>query len=144
MKVFHTFRALLAITSRIEDALASLNRSLDLLVQAQQERGPATERLDALERSREIWEATCEGLLQKADGKLRAANNSEARERQLRKSYEHLLDDFAEAGLTPEAPGGSAPIEHDVAPGETEGVPPVRVGVAPNDKTLRLRRKFGV
>ena len=142
--MFQTFRRLLAITSGIEEALASLNRSLDLLVQAQREQGPATERLETLELGRVQWEATCEGLLLKAEGKLRAANNSEARERQLRKSYEHLLDPLAQIGDDPETPARNPDGAHDAAASEAEGVQPVRVAVAPSDKTLRLRAKFGV
>ena len=142
--MFRAFSRFLAVTERIEDALSSLNNTLDKLCQAQQELGPATDRLEALELSRHQWEATCEGLLQKAEGKLRAANNAEARERANKRSYEHLLDPLAEIGLEPEAPARDPDGGNHAAPGEAEGVPPVRVDVAPSDKTLAQRAKFGV
>jgi len=142
--VFRAFRRFLAVTERIEDCLRSLTASLEQLVVAQQAHGPAMERLEALELARHQWEAACEGLLLKAEGKLRAANNAEARERALKKTYEHLIDPFPEDGQRPEAvapdPGGN----DDAARGETEGVQPVRLDVAPTNKTLAQRAKFGV
>jgi len=142
--VLRAFRRFLAATERIEDGLRSLTSSLEQLVVAQQAHGPAMERLEALELSRHQWEAACEGLLLKAEGKLRAANNAEARERALKKTYEHLIDPFPEGGEQPEAAGPDAGGNNDAPRGETEGVQPVRVDVAPSNKTLAQRAKFGV
>ena len=144
MKMFQPFSRLIVAARDIVRSLMYLKDAVLALAQVQREQGPASERLEALELSRHQWEATCEGLLLKAEGKLRAANNSEARERALRKSYEHLLDPLAEVGDPPQAPDGSTPIENDAAPGDPAGVQQVRVAVAPSDKTLRLRAKFGV
>ena len=142
--MFQPFRRFLAVTERIEDALSSLNNTLDKLCQAQRAHGPATERLEALELSRHQWEAECEGLLLKAEGKLRAANNAEARERALRKTYEHLVDPFPEEGPQPEESVRDTLPLNDAPPGEAEGLPPVRLDVAPSNKTLAQRAKFGV
>ena len=144
MRVLRWFSRFLAVTERIEDALGALNNTLDTICQAQRAQGPATERLEALELSRHQWEALCEGLLLKAEGKLRAANNAEARERALRKTYEHLLDPLAEEGEQPETPGRNADRGHDAAAGEAERLHSMRLDVAPSNKTLAQRAKFGV
>ena len=142
--MFERFRRLLAAQDKIAVSLLEIATSLTDLADVQREAGPAMERLKALELSREQWEATCEGLLLKAEGKLRAANNAEARERALRRTYEHLIDPLVEVGVEAETPGRDLESNHDAGGGEAEGVPPVRVDVAPSDKTLRLRRKYGV
>jgi len=78
-----------------------------------------------------------EGLLAKAEGKLKAASNAEARERTMRKSYEEI-DPFNQESIPLEAPtpGG------DVEGGETDGLPPVRMDLAPNSKAYALRAKY--
>ena len=106
--------------------------------------GPAVERLEALELSRHQFEAKCEGLLLKAEGKLRAANNAEARERALRRSYEHLIDPLLDPGDQPEAPARNADGKDDAAPSEEERLQAMRLDVAPSNKTLAQRAKFGV
>jgi len=141
--VFGAFSRFLAVTERIEDALSTLNATLYKLCQVQQEQGPATERLEALELSRHQWEAMCEGLLQKAEGKLKAANNAEARERANKKSYEHLLDPLDEVG-EPEAPGRHPDSGNDAAASEAERLHALRLDVAPSPKALAQRAKFGV
>jgi len=143
--VFRAFRRYLAATEEIDHGLRSLTLSLDKLCQAQQELGPASERLEALELSRHQWEAKCEGLLLKAEGKLRAANNAEARERALRKTYEHLLDPLSEVGDTPEAPARSPSSNDDDPPSAEDRMLGVRMAVAStNPKTLAQRAKFGL
>ena len=70
------------------ESVEGLAVTLRGVAEIQREHGPATDRLDALELSRVRWEAECEGLLLKADGKLKAAAAAESRERQLKKSWE--------------------------------------------------------
>lgn len=142
--MFQTFRRFLAALDSLEGRLASIGEGLSELCRVQQEAGPASERLEVLELSRHQFEAMCEGLLLKAEGKLRAANNAEARERALRKSYEHLVDPFPEDGVAPETPAGNTDTHVDVEAGEAQGVQPVHLGVAPSNKTLAQRAKFGV
>lgn len=130
--MFATIRAL-------TEAVLRLKATLDAVVVAQRDAGPAEDRLMALELSRAQWEADLEGLLSKAEGRLKAANNAENRERTMRKSYEKLLDplgaDFEEE---------PAPVRPDYAPpSEEEGVQPVRVDVATDYKAIALNRKFG-
>jgi len=127
---------------RLVGALEELGRALERLARAQEEVGPALERLDALELSRHKFEAMMEGLYLKAEGKLKAASNAEARERQLKRSYESQLDTLdPDSEIGPE----STPVRAvDVAAGETEGVRPMRLDVATSNKAQRLRAKFGL
>ena len=142
--VFRTFSRFLDALEKIPERLQVLSARVNDLVQAQQALGPATDRLEALELSRHHFEAQCEGLLEKAEGKLRAANNAEARERANKRSYEHLLDPFPEDGVEPETPARDPDSGNDAAPGAAQGVQPVHLGVAPSVKTLAQRAKFGV
>jgi len=142
--VFRAFRRLLAGIELIAERLQGLTVVLVKILRAQQELGPATDRLDNLERERAQFQAEIEGLLLRADGKLRAANNSEARERQLKKSYERLVDTVDENGDGSETSRRHSDSGNDVKAGEAEGVPPVHLDVAPTNKTLAQRAKFGV
>ena len=142
--MFRPFRQFLATWGGLALALRELCATLESISEAQQARGPAIERLEALELSRHQWEAMCEGLLQKAEGKLRAANNAEARERANKKSYEHLLDPLAEEGVEVLETSAGPVRLHDAPPGDAQGVPAVRVDVAPSNKALAQRAKFGV
>jgi len=125
-------------------AIRELTAQLAALGHIQQEQGPATERLEALELSRHQFEAECEGLLQRAEGKLRAANNAEARERANKKSYEHLLDPLAEVGDEPEAEARRPDSGNDVPTSEEERLSAMRLAVALSPKQLAQRAKFGV
>jgi len=142
--VFRAFRRFLAALDKIEVTLVEVSAGLVDLADVQRAVTPPTARLEALELSRHQFEAMCEGLLQKAEGKWRAANNSEARERQMRKSYEHLLDPLAEDGDHPEAPARHPDGADDAPPSEAERLSAMRLDVAPTNKTLAQRAKFGV
>ena len=143
-RVLRPISRLVAALQDLKDRLARLTEVLESLCRLQSEQGPATARLEALELSRHQWEAMCEGLLQKAEGKLRAANNAEARERANKKSYEHLIDPLAEVGLEPEAPVRDPDSGNDAPPSEAERLHAVRLDVAPSPKELAKRAKFGV
>ena len=114
---------------------------MDRLTGAQEHAAPAIQRLDALELSRHKFEAEVAGVLLEAKGKLRAASNAEARERQMRKSHE------ADFELVPETGGeesGASPIlPDDAETGEAERVSSLHLGVAPNHKASALAHKFG-
>lgn len=112
--------------------------------EVQESIGPSVDRLDVLEREHHQFEAMCEGLLMKAEGKLRSANNAEARTRADKKSYEHLLDPFPEDGGDGLPPAGSADTVHDVAAREEERLHALRLDVAVSPKALATRAKFGV
>ena len=135
MVIFQGFRRFLesikALTSALEE-LATIQRGL----------GPALSRLEVLERTRHQFEAECEGMLLKADGKLKAAANAEARERQLKKAAERLADPFPEEGETGTEPAVISP--NHVAPGDAPGVPAVHLALAPNNKAHAVRAKFGI
>ena len=143
-RVLRPVSRLIGALQGVKSAIRDLCGQLEVLTQAQKDAGPATARLEALELGRHQWEATCEGLLQKAEGKLRAANNAEARERANKKSYAHLIDPLDEIGLEPETPAGNPDRNIDASQRGAEGMPALRVDVAHNNKALAQRAKFGV
>ena len=127
---------------RLFEALQALTEALEAVVVTIREHGPAADRLDALERSRHHFEAECEGMLLKADGKLKAATSAEQRERQLKKSNDRYSEAFSLGGE--DEPEGVAVLRTDAPPGEAEGVPPVRLALATNNKAHAVRAKWGV
>ena len=135
MSIFSGFR-------RHLEALQALTEALQELVLIQQDLGPALDRLEVLERSRHHFEAECEGMLLKADGKLKAATSAEARERQLKKANDRHADPFAEAGEEGTEPAAVFP--NHAAAGEDPGLPAVRLALAPNNKAHAVRAKFGI
>jgi len=143
--VFQPFRRLLASLHELKVELRGVSVELSELCAAHKELGPARQRLEQLEASRHQFEAMCEGLLLKAEGKFKAANNAEARERANKRSYEHLLDPLADDGAAPEEAARNAVRLDDVPTGEAERLQALRLDVAPpNNKALAQRAKFGV
>ena len=134
LKVLSDFR-------RLVEAVLALVAVLRDLVQMQQDAGPALDRIDALELSRHQFEAECEGRLLQADGKLKAASNAEARERQLKRSYEKLLDERDPDSEQGSEAGHPVP-DVDAEGSEAPGVPPLRLDVAPNNKAVALGAKW--
>jgi len=128
----------------LKNELRGVCIALQDLTEVQRSIAPAAARLDALERERNMFEAEIQGLLLKAEGKLRAATNAEARERANKKSYEHLIDPLDEVGVQPETAGRHPDIIDDAPPSEAERVQALRLDVAPTNKTLAQRAKFGV
>lgn len=144
LTVFREFRRLIAALEGIKSQLLAVCVELSGLRAEYKAQGPASERLELLEQGRHQFEALCEGLLLKAEGKHRAANNAEARERQMKKSYEHLIDPLAEGGLEPEAATRGPDGSDDAAAGEAARLQALRLDVAPSPKALAQRAKFGV
>ncbi len=124
---------------RAADALERLAAGMSAAQRERLDTAPVFERLHELEQSRSLWEAEVEGILAKAEGKLKAAANSEARERTMRKSREADIDPF---NIDSEEVEGGLPAE-DAWLSHPQEVQPVRVDVAPDYKTLALSRKFG-
>jgi len=121
--------------SKLPGAIHRLTVTLQTLAEAQRDHGPAEDRLEELERSRAMWEATVEGELLRALNKYKAAAAAEQRERKLSEK----LDIFDEQGAEEQA---GIPPEYALA-GEAEEVQPVRMDVAPlNSKDLARRLKF--
>ena len=134
--VFQGFRRLLESIQALTDAVLALNET-------QRQLGPALDRLEALERSRHHFEADCEGMLLKADGKLKAATSAEQRERQLKKANDKTADAFDLD--SEEAPLGRTHIPEDDAPGgQAPGLPPVRLALASNNKAHAVKTKWGI
>ena len=132
-KEHQPFRALAETVDR-------LVLTLEATEKLQREHGPAMDRVDALELSRVRFEAECEGILLKADGKLKAASASEARERQLKRSYEKR-DPF-ENGDDERGPATEEerPLLRDAATGE----PVVQPYADMSPKAVALRAKWGM
>ena len=143
-RVLRPFSRLVSALQGTRNALRDVSVQLAVLSDVQKEFGPAAERLDVLERQHHQFEAMCEGLLLKAEGKLRSANNAEARTRADKKSYEHLIDPLDEIGVDPEAPARDADRGNDAPPSEAERLSALRLDVAPSPKALAQRAKFGV
>ena len=120
-------------------ALKAVSANLAALIELQQANGPSDERLEQLELSRATWEAEMTALLLKAESTLKSAANAESRSRTMMKHAEKLTGPFTENGEPLEE---GIPPEYAVA-GKEEGVPPVRVDVAPvSQKELAKRMKF--
>ena len=143
-RVLRPVSRLISALQGIRNALRDVTGGLAALCATQKAAGPATERLDALEREHHQFEAMCEGLLLKAEGKLRSANNAEARTRADKKSYEHLIDPLYEVGVEPETAARHPDSGDDAATGDAERLSALRLDVAPNPKALAQRAKFGV
>ncbi len=134
--IFRSFR-------RLIEAIQALTDGLEALTDVQRLLGPSLDRLEALERSRIHFEADVEGMLLKADGKLKAANSAEQRERQLKKANERLLDTFDPDG-EPEPQPGLPVLDVDAESREAERVPAMRLAVAPNNKAHAVAAKWGI
>jgi len=135
--VFRQFR-------RLVDAIEGLTSQLAAIAEQQRELGPALDRVALLETERHQFKAEVEGLLLRAEGKLKAAANAEARERQLKKSYERDIDPFSEDGNGQAQPVDGPVLGGDAPASEAERMQPLRLDVAPNNKALAQRAKWGV
>jgi len=142
--VFRAFRDLSASVISLTAHVQEVRNALTALVSAQRELAPAKERMDNLELSRHQFEANCEGILLRAEGKLQAAKNAEQRERQLKKSYAHLVDEVDEIGVEPETAGRHPDSGNDVAPSEEERLSAMHLDVEISPKAFAQRAKFGV
>jgi len=124
---------------RATDALERIAAGLSGSLRAIQANEPSMERLMELERSRGLWEAEVEGILAKAEGKLKAAANAEARTRTMVKSYENELDPFDDEGGEIEA----RVQEDDAEVSYQEEVLPLHPGMAvESKKAYATRMKF--
>lgn len=137
------FRHCLEALEAIANSLLELRTSISESLRAKADSDALAERVGALELGRGLFEADMEGLLAKCEGKMKAANNAEARERTMRRQRENFSDgfdnDFEEAeleGTHRVLPPGNATSR------EEEPMHTVHVGLASSDKTLPLRMKF--
>ena len=149
------FRALLEAIQAISGSLNSVRDSLLAWTMPRSDiEGDAEirSRLDALEKSRALWEAEMEAVLVKADSTYKGAANAESRARTMLKkakslgfddetddgaldSEEELRQAYASLGLVPAADAGhSGP----------DGLQAVREGVEGEPAKARaMRAKFG-
>jgi len=141
--MFRWFRRHLEAQECASAALADVSAALKKAIDSRIEGSDLDERVASLELQRAVFEADMEGLLSKAEGKLKAASNSEARERTMRKQREAFVDDFDEVSQAPQPqaqynilPDGNGEI------GYPEGVQPMPMGVATDNKAHITRMKF--
>jgi len=137
LKVFRQF-------SRLVEALETVGTRLEEILQQHQGSDTLSQRLDQFELRQAKWEAEVEAVLLKAEGKLNASNNAEARARTMKKAYETHFDPFDEDGQEAIPAGGHQLSIPDATGSEEEIVYPVHMGVAPDNRTSRLRAKWGV
>jgi len=124
---------------RLVEAIECLTSALEKTNSMREQGASVIERVEHLELTRAAWEAEVEGSVMKADGKLRAANNAEARARTMEKHVEKQLDPFGEEGEEIQERISA----RDVEGSEEDSMQPVHVAVAVNNKTRALRMKFG-
>ena len=125
------------------EALQALAEALQELALAQRGLGPAVGRLEVLERTRHQFEAECEGMLLKADGKLKAAASAEARERQLKKANDRLAGPLDLDGAE-EPEHGTYILSDHAETGKAPRVPALHMALATNSKAHAVRAKFGI
>jgi len=139
LHMFHPFRAFLGAIARLTESIQRLIIPVLELQRAMAEQGPSEKRLADLEQRQAMWEVEMEALVAAAKGKYDAANNAEVRTRTMKRHYEKEADPLTEPSEQVDAsvPGG------DVEGSEEDGVPPLRMAMAPaNSKTKALRHKW--
>ena len=120
-------------------AVARLATKLEEAADLARQAGPLEARIEDLERTRAMWEATIEAELQKADSTYKSAANAENRARTMERHAEKLTDPFTEDGQPLE---DGIPPEHVSEFGE-EGLQPLPVALeAVSKKELAKRMKF--
>ena len=129
---------------RAADALERVAASILAASRNREETGDMMERLDQLERERTMWQADVEALLLKAEGKLQAANNAEARTRTMKRSYERFLDPLDPDSDEAQTPPRDRPQSDDAPPFAEEELLPMRVGLETNTKAHAVRAKWGM
>ena len=108
---------------------------------AREEGASLRDRLEALELSRETWEAGVEAEYMRADSRAKTARNAEERQRWKDERYGEAFGEGPENGETgPEGflSAGDAPS------GAAEEVLPLREVVEVDPAAARLRLKFGL
>lgn len=136
MVIFQGFR-------RFLEVITALTSALEQLATIQRNLGPALERLEVLERGRHHFEAECQGLLLKAEGRVKAANSSEQRERQIKKANDKLVD-FGDLESEEATPHGTYVLSDDGKGSAAPRLPALPLVLARNDKAHAVRAKFGV
>ena len=140
--MFRWFRRHLEAQESASAALADVSAALAKAIDESTKSSDLDERVAALELQRAVFEADMEGLLSKAEGKLKAASNSEARERTMRKQREAVFDDFDEVSQAPQPQAQYLLPEGNGEVGYPEGMQPMPMGVATDNKAHITRMKF--
>ena len=136
--MFRTFRGLLEALQQLVATCQAISASLAAGLDREETDDEMRKQLEGLLLSRAKWEAEMEALQLRAESTLKAASNAESRTRTMARHAEKLSDPFPEEGEEVEA--GVQPEYAER--GEEEGLQPVRVAVAPDNKQSALRFKF--
>lgn len=142
MELFGKFRRLTEAIQRVATCLVTISQRLGAILDKWDSEGGLLPRVEHLELTRAAWEAEIEGGVLKADSKLKAAANAEARERQLRKSNERLYGPRDEDGDEGEEGARDADQANDAVPGEEEGMLPVHQDVAVDPRATVIAAKY--
>lgn len=139
--MFGTIRKLLEALQHISAALSEIDYRLRELTIQHDEGPPLLARVEELERTRELWEATAEATLTRGTTEFNKARAAEERSKTVLKNAEALAgSDDGEEGL-PEWYENL--LRGNVEAGPEEGVPPVSAHVAPHTRnSAALAAKF--
>jgi hypothetical protein len=139
--MFSTFRRILEANKAAATALQGIEKILETAIDGMSDGGDLDDRVGALELQRAIFEADMDGLVTRAEGKLKAANNAEARTRTMKRSYETYADELDEDRPTQieteplQLPQGDGAIIQ-------EPLPQMPLGMEANNKAHPTRMKF--
>lgn len=143
--MFKVIRGLLDALNGITLAIIGVGHRLEAITKAYDKAGPLVDRLEALERSREQWEAVTEAQLVRGETAFKTARAAEERAKTVLKNAEALRgSDEGEEGFgTGELGEYLELLRANAGAGEVEGVPPVPAGVAVSGNSAALNAKFG-
>lgn len=146
--MFSTFKKLSESVKALVGVLAVLQQDVHGLLERMDAEGTLRERVDALERTRAVWESEVQGVLLKAEGQFKAARSAEERARTKEKNAQALADSLDQEGFEELPPEYRDLLQGgDVEGSGGEGVPAVHpsveMGPRPSPKTRATLLKFG-
>lgn len=139
--MFPTFRRILEANKAAATALQGIEKILETAIDGMSDGGDLGDRVGALELQRAIFEADMDGLVTRAEGKLKAANNAEARTRTMKRSYETYADELDE-DRPPQIEAEPLQLPQGDAEIVQESLQQVPLGMAANNKAHPTRMKF--
>ena len=140
--MFPSLRQLSEAVSAMVKTMAATNQTLEEIQKGWEVHGPLKERLEALERDRDTWEAQMEAELLRVQSAFKAARNAEERTRTMTANAR-----AAEGGDEGEEEVGAEYLEllrRNAEAGADEALRQVPEVLAVDAKTRALQAKFGV
>jgi hypothetical protein len=137
--MFASIRQASAAIQDLRQGVDELCKLIGTHLQQTSDAGSLADRLDALEISRATWEAEIEAEFTRAETKFKSARNAEERARALGKKRDYQADIFGDESEEEQA--GIPPVNVGISP--EEGLQPLYMDVEkPNPKALALRYKY--